>query len=220
MEESSTEEKKKWPKHKDHLNKSFLEAIGHQMWVTQGVRFAANERLLKKQLLSNRAIAILSAYLIILSLAQVYNLSITEFIDQNLVAFSVTALSILLLVFTQIESANDYKTSADLYLKCALEISQLHEELRIFQTMSEKKPIQKESFVKDMSLRYNKVLSYYPNHLPIDYDKFRSQHLAYFSKDENFKRYINLKYFWETKWLYLILVYLPPVIIISVMIWA
>src|SRR5258706_12009614 len=98
-------EENKWPNHKDHLNKTFLEELGHRLWNTKGIRFAASERLLTKNDLSNKAIGFLSAYLIIFGLLSVYQIAGSKILDANVIAFSSTTLSILLLVFTQMEAA-------------------------------------------------------------------------------------------------------------------
>src|SRR5690349_16930437 len=94
----------KWPKYKDHLNKTYLEELAYKLWNTKGTRFVAAERLLTKNDLSNKANGFLSAYLIIYSLFAVYQISGSVILNEKIIAFSSTTLSILLLVFTQMEA--------------------------------------------------------------------------------------------------------------------
>jgi hypothetical protein len=49
-----TENEKKWPSHKDHLNKTFLEELGYKLWNTKGIRFGAAHRLLIRKTLPNK----------------------------------------------------------------------------------------------------------------------------------------------------------------------
>lgn len=90
-------EKKK--SYKDYLDKTFIEELNYKIWSTKGSRFNANKRLLKIANLSNLCTSMLSVYLITVGLLSVYNIYSTENIDENLIAYSITCLSILLLVF-------------------------------------------------------------------------------------------------------------------------
>lgn len=173
-------EKNKFPSSKDHLNKTFLEEMGYKLWSTKGTRFIANHRLITIDRLSNLALSFLNAYLIIFGLLAVYQISNDSIISQNVVAFGSTALSILLLVFSQIEVSRDYKLKAHLYHECALELSELYNELRIFKTLKSTSDQAKSEYAAEISTKYQQVLKNYFNHDDIDYKRFQIENCDYF----------------------------------------
>lgn len=202
----------KWPKHKDHLNKTYLEELAHKLWNTKGARFVASERLLTMNDLSNKAIGFLSAYLIIVSLLSVYQIQGAELISSNVIAFGSTALSILLLVFTQMEAAQDFKIRAHAFHKCALEVSQLHDRVRLFKTLGSHTEDEKIRFCNEITVEYQKILQDYQNHDSIDYDRFRCRHLEYHSLSELWALKIKVRYYIRTKLLYHVLIGLPAIL--------
>jgi hypothetical protein len=115
---------------------SWIKELNHKLWSTKGARFEANNRLKEKAFLSNTSLAFISSYLIIINLVPLYfeNLKLSP----ELIGFFTTALSILLLVFTQIESSNEYKLNAHFYHSCALKISNLYNDLRIIKEIENK----------------------------------------------------------------------------------
>ena len=100
------------------------------IWITKGARFTANERCLKQNKWSNFAIGMLSAYILIVNLISVFQISNCTYFNGNHVAFYTTALSILILVFSQLENSNDFKLKALNYHNCALELSRVYREVR------------------------------------------------------------------------------------------
>ncbi len=201
----------KWPKHKDHLNKTYLEELAHKLWNTKGTRFVASARLLTMNDLSNKALGFLSAYLIIFGLLSVYQIKGTEIIDSNVIAFGSTALSILLLVFTQMEAAQDFKIRAQQFHKCALEISELHDRVRMFKTMRSPTEEDKIAFCEEITLEYQEILRSYPNHDSIDYDYFRCRHLDYYDLSTWWAIRVNGRYYLRTKLLYHVLIGFPVI---------
>lgn len=175
-------EKSKWPKHKDHLNKTFVEELAYKLWNTKGTRFTASERLLTMHDLSNKANGFLSAYLIIYSLFSVYQISGNVILDAKIIAFSSTTLAILLLVFTQLEAAQDYKIRALGFHKCALEIAELHDRIRLFKTLKKPTEEEKVKFCEDIDAKYHSILRNYPNHDNIDYAFFTTKHRSYYTE--------------------------------------
>lgn len=204
----------KWPEDKDHLNKTFLEELGHKMWNTKGTRFVASERLLIKNDLSNKAIGFLSAYLIIYGLFAVYQISGSVILDEKIIAFGSTTLSILLLVFTQIEAAQDYKLKALEFHKCALKISKLHDELRLFKTLKKHTKKDKIRFCEQIGKRYQVVLNGYSNHDSIDYNYFRATHKDYYKLSDPMVFRIKAYYYIRTKLQYHLLIGLPVIIFV------
>ncbi len=123
--------------HKDYLEKTFLEELNYKIWSTKGSRFNANKRVVQVSKLSNLCNSMLSVYLIAIGLLSVYNIYNEKLYSENLIAYSITCLSILLLVFGQIENAKEYSSKAKEYHNCGLELSSLYNELRIFKTLKE-----------------------------------------------------------------------------------
>lgn len=204
-------EKPKWPKHKDHLNKTFLEELGYKLWNTKGVRFAASQRLLLKHSLSHKAIGFLSAYLIIYGLFSVYQIAGSEILDQRVIAFSSTTISILVLVFTQLESAQDYKIRSLEFQKCALEISELHDKVRLFKTLQGSTNDEKVKFCESISKRYQEILKSYSNHEDIDYHFFTTKHKEYYDLKWYQVVKITLRYYISSALLYHLLIVVPVI---------
>lgn len=202
----------KWPKHKDHLNKTFLEELAYKLWNTKGTRFVASERLLTMNDLSNKALGFLSAYLIIFGLFSVYQIKGTQLIDSNVIAFGSTALSILLLVFTQMEAAQDFKLRAQGFHRCALQISELHDEVRMFKTLATHSEEEKIAFCEKINAKYQAILKDYPNHDRIDYDRFRSRHTEYYELTKFWVFKTEVRYYVRVKFLYHFLIGSPVLI--------
>lgn len=208
---------------KEYLEKSFLEELNYKIWSTKASRFNADKRLKTKAKLSNISLAFLSAYLIIASLISVYNINSGQ--HDNIISYIITALSILVLVVSQFENAQDYKLNARIYHDCGLELSLLYNELRIFKTLKTN-PSEFDTYIfgKNLSDKYQNVLRNYQNHSPIDYDMFQIANVPYFSKvapdkvtPENIKKVKN-KYKWEVYGWYSIMIILPPLLIVAILI--
>jgi hypothetical protein len=204
----------KFPKYKDHLNKTFLEELNYKFWSTKGIRFKASKRLLTMDNLSNKSLAFLSSYLIILSLIFVYNIISTEIISTNFIAFGSTALSIMILVFTQIEYAQDYKTRASKFQECALKISNLYNELRIHKTLKELNENEVLVLCKSLSDQYQDILYNYPNHDDVDYRLFKVEHKEYYELNKSKIITLKIRYYFSVKLLYHSLIFVPPVIFV------
>ena len=159
---------------------------------------------------SNKAIGFLTAYLIIFGLLSVYQVSKTPVINPNLVAFGSTAISILLLAFSQMEFAQDYKMRAQYYLDCALKISKLYNKLRIAKTLNEKTMEEKESLGRDISDKYQSILNKYPE--SIDYEKFQAEQWTYYELNFTKRAYIYTSHYLRTLFLYHCLIVIPPII--------
>lgn len=203
--------KPKFPKAKDHLNKTFLEDLGHKMWNTKGTRFCASERLITIHNLSIRAQTFMSAYLIIFGLISVYQISGEEVLSANIIAFSSTALSILLLAFTLLEGSQEYKTRALEFQKCSLEISNLHEHLRLFKTLTEPSKEAIVKFCEETQEKYNKIIASYPNHSPIDYKLFKSRHADYYEISKRKVFLTKVDHYYSVKLLYHLIIVAPPI---------
>lgn len=113
-------------KGKEHLDKDFLEELKHKIWATKSTRFSANNRLKIINKYSILSISFLSAYLIIFGLASVYNIYNPTSFNSNVLAFTITALSVLVLVFSLIENAQNYSVRAKNFHDCALDLADLY----------------------------------------------------------------------------------------------
>lgn len=170
-------------KGKSHLDKDFLEELKHKLWSTRGSRFRASERLKTKSKYSLLSISFLSAYLIIFGLLSVYNLFNTKGISENLIPFTITSISIFLLVFSLFENSKNYSVRTIQFHDCALEISSLYNELQIFKSYNkEATSPEKKEFSKNIQEKYQNILQKYDNHLPIDNKIFKLDHRDYYDE--------------------------------------
>lgn len=199
---------------KKHLDKDFLEELKHKIWSTKGSRFSADNRLKTISKYSTLSNSFLSAYLIIIGLTSVYNLSNENVVDENILAFSLTAISILSLVFSLIENGNTYTLRAKEFHECALELSNIYNELQLYKTYKKEDatPLEIMEFTNELQQKYQKILEKYENHSPIDNALFRVKHTDYYKTISWwYKIKVNCEYFIVTKLLYILIIVLPVV---------
>lgn len=201
-------------KGKEHLDKDFLEELKHKIWSTKGTRFTADSRLKTIAKYSTLSISFLSSYLIIFGLASVYNLYNPNTIDANVIAFTITALSILVLIFSLLENAQNYPVKAKNFHDCALDLSDLYNELQNYKSY-EKEASEKErlEFCEKLQKEYQNVLRRYENHAPIDNKFFRIKHPDYYSIKWYEWIWTQLIYFINTRFIYLAMMSIPGVIL-------
>lgn len=213
----SIEESKSY---RDYLAKTFLEELNYKIWSTKGSRFSANKRLLQIARYSNLCLSMLTVYLIAVGLLSVYNVQGQyQLIDPNLIAYSITCLSILLLVFGQIENAKDFGTKAKEFHNCGLELANLYNELRIYKTLTAEQTLEeKKEFAETISRRYQQILEKHHNHDQIDNNIFRSKRAAYHELTKLKVLGIKIEYYCRTLLIYHLLIVIPPVVIITFLI--
>lgn len=201
-----------------YLNKDFSVELNYKFWTTKGARFTASSRLKKINRLSSYSIGFLSGYMIIIGLLSVFNLNNDKIVSNEQLGFITTGLSILILVFSQLESANDYALKADKFHNCALEIGELYNKLRYLKT-NLKNEEEINSLAQELSIEYSNVLKKYDNHEPIDFEYFKTSKNDYFklSKYKVFK--IKCEYYFRTKFLYHFLILVPVFIIYMILKW-
>ncbi|MBA5791557.1 SLATT domain-containing protein [Flavobacterium sp. xlx-214] len=201
-----------------YLNKDFSVELNYKFWTTKGARFTASSRLKKINRLSSYSIGFLSGYMIIIGLLSVFKLNNDQLIPSNQLGFITTGLSILILVFSQLESANDYALKADKFHNCALEIGELYNKLRYLKT-NFKNEQEINSLAEELSIEYGNVLKKYENHEPIDFEYFKTSKNDYFklSRLKVFK--IQCEYYFKTKFLYHFLIIAPALIIYMILKW-
>lgn len=201
----------KFGKGKEHLEKEFLEELSHKIWSTKGSRFNASTRFYTVSKYSNISNAFLSAYLTIFGLIAVYNLYTDALINPNVLAFLITAISIVSLVFSLLESSEQYSLKAKEYHDCALDLADLYNELRNFKAYRKNaSDDQKMLFVDDLQKRYQSVLRKYPNHSNIDKRRFRMEYKEYYKINDSLEPLrTNIFYYIKTKLLYHVLIIVP-----------
>jgi hypothetical protein len=203
----------KFPTYKDHLNKTFLEELAYKIWSTKSARFNASERLSTISEWSNLSLAFLSSYLIIVSLLTTYHLVTNETVS-SILGFATTGLSILFLVISQIENAKDYNLRSFKFHQCAMQLSSLHNEVRIFKTILTHTDEEKEHFCKNVQERYFTILNNYENHDPIDHDQFKLQFATYFELKRKDKYRTSLKAYYKSKFIYHLYIIFPVLLMI------
>lgn len=105
----------------------FDKQLNYSLWSTSRTRFAASKRLQKKHELSGRTIAFTSAYLILLSLLQIFS---NEPRLTQLITYSSISLAIVILVVAQLENSSNYSLKAHKHHECGLLINALYKKLR------------------------------------------------------------------------------------------
>jgi hypothetical protein len=151
-------------------------------------------------------------------LFSVYSIYSTIVIDENLIAYSVTCISILLLVIGQIEKAKDFSTKATLFHTCNLELSKLYNHLRIFKTLKENPSFEeKKEFAGMIADKFEEVLEKHQNHQGIDYEMFKSSTAKYHELNKFAVLKIKINYYLKTSFIYHVLILLPPIIIIGLL---
>jgi hypothetical protein len=120
------------------LNRPYKEELEGWLYNTKSIRFSAHERCLRQNKWSNISLGLMSCYLIIINLAPLYILQIGNDLSSNIISFYNTALSILILLFSQLENSNEFKLKAEKFHTCSLEISELYRELKQFKIVENK----------------------------------------------------------------------------------
>jgi hypothetical protein len=140
-----------------------VEQLVRTMQTVKAARFAAAERLERKQLVSVVALSIVSLYFVGLSVWQaVYAATISDPANRLITLVSIMS-SIATMVLALIESMNDYRMKAHFMHTCALQVNDLLQELRLM-------PAPDAAAVQDIRRRYNEVVRNCPfNHARIDY---------------------------------------------------
>jgi len=202
--------------YKDHLDKTFLEELNHKIWATKGSRFNADKRLLTIYKYSSLANSMLSVYLIAIGLLSVYKIYNNRFIEENILPYTITCLSILSLVFSQIENSKNYQLRAKEFHTCGLKLSKLYNKLRTFKTLNlDTSDKDKEIFAHEISEEYESILEKYENHDSIDYALFQATNPEYFelSKFHIFKT--RVRYYMKSQFFYHLIIIAPPILILA-----
>jgi len=181
------------------------------LWTTKGARFSASRRNKIQHELSSQTLEYLSAYLIIVGLLSAYKIEIPGLKYENHVTFILTALSILILIFSHFETSKEYAIKSEKFHQCSLEVGELYNRLRMVKTFSH--IVNKEKKISKISKKYDKVLHKYDNHNPIDFAMFKTTKPGYFKLSWLDVKLIKLQYYIMTQLKYHVFIYLPAIIL-------
>ena len=198
--------KKKQP---PYLKKDFGVELNYKLWFTKGARFSASHRNRVLNRLSSKTVGYLSAYLIIINLINIYNIPFFIKLSDYELGFTTTALSILILLYSQFENAMNYSIKSEKFHQCSLEIAELYNELRIVKTSKFTPEKEQEIKIAEISKKYDIVLKQHENHLPIDSKMFLTTKPDYYelNKLDIFK--IKVEKYFRVHFGYHLLIYGP-----------
>lgn len=137
-----TEDKKKTP----------LEELKHKMFVTKSSRFNADKRLRAEHKFAHISLALVSTYLIALSVAPTFDINI--FYQNINYGFWSLILSVALLAISALEIGNDRTRTAFFLHQNAMKIDELLKELSTYREQDISIDL-----LKQFSLRYSSIIS-------------------------------------------------------------
>jgi len=160
---------------------SFDKQLNYNLWSTSRTRYIAARRLTSKNRRSSKAIAFLSAYLIIFTLFDYLFLTKLEGYNGNYILLANITFSLLILVFSQLESSASYGIRALRFHSCGLEIGHLYKQLRRLKSRYEGHE-KDEEFYKELQAideKYDQVLKNHENHELLDFEIFKTTYPDY-----------------------------------------
>jgi uncharacterized protein YhaN len=198
----------------EYTQRGFDKQLNYSLWSTARTRFTASKRLQRKHELSGRTIAFISAYLILLSLIQLF--SKEDGLNQ-LITYSSISLAIVILVVSQIESSSNYALRAHKHHECGLQLNSLYKKLRRLKGKYETKEKDDEyrNEITNLDESYESILARFENHENIDYEMFKAQYPKY--RDHGCSKFYIIKtgvsYYFKTQLLYQLMIFIPPIIL-------
>lgn len=208
MEDENIFKKQPW---KEYLLKDFGGELNYKLWSTKGTRFCAHRRFKKKNILSMYSIGFLSAYIIIFNLFAFLPTTSAFYIEPNILTMITISLSIIVLVFSQLEIANNYSLTADRFHKCARDIAKLYNEWRYVKTHVDDEAEKKNAIIS-ITKKYEDVLDNYDNHEDIDYQLFKTKHPDYYHLTRFDIILANCKYYLKVQLIYHALIAIPLIL--------
>jgi hypothetical protein len=185
--------------------------LDRNIWITKHSRYTASERLKNKHIYSQYTIAILSIYVLSLSIAPKFIFHSNQNLDS--INFVNILLSICIIVVSLLESNNNYGLKAERLYNCANELNALLQQLKMVPdgdaNFSEKVELVSKQY-SDILLKYN------DNHSHHDYDLFRARNAKEF-KDEiqqSILFWYYCKHYFMSYAFYLVLIIIPIIYII------
>lgn len=119
--------------------------------------------------------------------------------------FWTTALSILILIFSQFKNIKNYSIKSEKHHQCGLEIAELYNKLRMVKTFEKFNAPEIE--IEKISEEYDIALKKYENHAPIDLKSFTTTKLKYFKLNRFSVLIINIQKYFKIKFKYHLIIY-------------
>ncbi|MDO8267793.1 MAG: SLATT domain-containing protein [Moraxellaceae bacterium] len=206
----------------EYTQGGFDKQLNYSLWSASRIRFIAARKLSKKNERSSKAVAFLSAYLILYTLLDFLFLSKLEGYNVNFIIFTNIMFSLLILIFSQNEASASYSVRAYQFHQCALRISRIYKELRRLKSKYHQK--EKDNFFHEELARmddsYEEILAQSENHEMIDYELFKATYPKY--EDHNLTKIdlliIKTKYYFGNVFFYNLVTYFPFVIFMGILI--
>lgn len=192
----------------------YAEELDMRMWKTKGARYSAYRRYQQKHWFSLAAISLLTLYVFGLTLADFCHIIISTGNSKNNIPFLSMLLSIAILILSLLEASKNYQIKSERLHNCAKEIAVVYNELRqlICSDMESENKMKK---LEEITRRYNNIIEKYAeNHDPIDYELFLAEHHKEFNIGFIKKRVIKIKSLILSYWLYVLLIFSPPIILL------
>jgi hypothetical protein len=167
-----------------------------RMGVTAGSSFIASERLRGRERKVNILIAIASSAVIGFTIAPLlYHISSTATADLDLLSIT---MSVLIVAIALLQYSTNDAANAEQLHRCALEINELHRELKI------KIEAANVSNLSNISKRYGIILQKYSiNHATLDFDRYRVRRTEQYTIGYWEQWGIRLRFFVVSQWPFL-----------------
>lgn len=192
-------------------NNSWEEELNYKLWVTSSSRFRADKRCSARAQWSQLSVTLLTSYLIIIGILPLLPQPLGKLFPPDVLSFTTTAVSIILLAYSLIESANNYPLKAYRYHECGLQVGRLYTRLRRAKELVNADHKQKE--IDAITEEYQNVLESFENHEPIDYATFQTTEPDYFKLTKGKCRAIWIRYYFQSLFTYHLLIVTPPTLI-------
>lgn len=182
-----------------------------KLWSTKGARFQADKRCSHLSRLSQFSTSLLTAYVIIIGLMPYFLRSSLTGDAGDFVNYLSTAISIILLAYSLIESFQEYGLQAHLFHQCGLSIAKLYNRLRQAKGLPDERKI---SDLRAISEEYDDILGRYENHENLDFEVFQTMKPDWFQLSPMRCRFIRFKYFIKVRFRHYAIMILPPLVIV------
>lgn len=195
---------------------SFDKQLNYNLWSTSRTRYIAARRLRVKDLRSSKAISFLSAYMIIFTLSDYLFLSHLEKYNGNYILLLNVTFSLLILIFSQLESSASYGVKAVKFHECGLDISHLYKQLRRLKSRYENQKKDNKFYqeLEKIDDKYDLILKSYDNHELMDFELFKSNYPDY--EDHNLNGWkvfkIHWRHYFKDVAIYHLVTYVPLII--------
>ncbi len=188
-----------------------------KLWSTKGARFQADKRCAHLSRLSQFSTSLLTAYVIIIGLMPYFLKTRLAGEAGDTINYVSTAISIVLLAYSLIESFQEYGLQAHLFHQCGLSIAKLYNRLRQAKGLPDEQRLPELRAISDA---YEDVLGRYENHENLDYEVFQTMKAGYFQLSPLQRRFILFKYFWKVRFRHYAIMVMPPLCIIGIILYT